>query len=221
MFERQLIFESVLPADLDPSRFSKPIIDGIEQELTSKNESISNRYDEFSSCFFLVTTSDGQTKVERPKVIPTFKDDFQDDELVAFAENIENRPLETLKVKKERPNNPLFKYRRGVLSVSDISAQIWCEQQLNYKFLYPFVLNDEGEIKRVDDKAHMLRGTNLHLERELEIQEKVPVECRTREDSYAVRLLNMIQGLNGLLKSHKRNEKFITREMPVEFSSPN
>jgi hypothetical protein len=35
MHERQLIFESVLPSELDPARFSKPIIDGIEQSLTS------------------------------------------------------------------------------------------------------------------------------------------------------------------------------------------
>lgn len=143
------------------------------------------------------------------------KDDFNDDELIAFAENLENIPSENQEKKKERPNNPLFKYRRGVLSVSDLSAQIWCEQQLIYKFLYPFVLNDEGEIKRVDDKPHMLRGTSLHLERELEIQVKVSVECKTREDSYGVRLLNMIQGINGLLKWDKPDEKYITREMPV------
>jgi hypothetical protein len=36
MHERQLIFESVLPSELDPARFSKPIIDGIEQPLTGK-----------------------------------------------------------------------------------------------------------------------------------------------------------------------------------------
>jgi hypothetical protein len=35
MPERQLIFESVLPHELDPARYSKPIIDGVEQPLTS------------------------------------------------------------------------------------------------------------------------------------------------------------------------------------------
>lgn len=140
--------------------------------------------------------------------------------MVAFAENLENispEELERRAKKKERPNNPLFKYRRGVLSVSDLSAQIWCEQQLYYKFLYPFVLNDEGEIKRVDDKPHMLCGTALHLERELEIQTKVSIECKTREDSYGVRLLNMVQGINGLLTWNKPNERYITREMPVRY----
>ena len=34
MQERQLIFESVLPSELDPARYSKPVIDGIEQALT-------------------------------------------------------------------------------------------------------------------------------------------------------------------------------------------
>ncbi|CAF5021353.1 unnamed protein product, partial [Rotaria sp. Silwood1] len=34
MNERQIIFESILPSELDPSRYSKPIIDGIEQPLT-------------------------------------------------------------------------------------------------------------------------------------------------------------------------------------------
>jgi hypothetical protein len=38
MQERQLIFESVLPTELDPARFSKPIIDGIEQSLTSNSD---------------------------------------------------------------------------------------------------------------------------------------------------------------------------------------
>lgn len=150
-----------------------------------------------------------------PKALPAIRDDFDDDELLAVAENLENVVPEVREKKKERPTNPLFKYRRGVLSVSDLSAQIWCEQQLMYKFLYPFVLNDDGEIKRVDDKPHMLRGTSLHLERELEIQTKVSVECKTREDSYGVRLLNMIQGIHGILTWNKPNERFITREMPV------
>lgn len=135
--------------------------------------------------------------------------------MLAHAESLENINPEKLEKKKERPNNPLFKYRRGVLSVSDVSAQIWCEQQLLYKFLYPFVMNEEGEIKRVDDKAHMLRGTSLHLERELEVQMKVSIECQTREDSYGVRLLNMVQAIQGLLNWNKPNERYITREMPV------
>jgi hypothetical protein len=173
----------------------------------------------------LVTSTNGDTVIQNPrppKIAPSIKDDFDDDELVAFAENLENIPpeiLEKREKKKDRPDNPLFKYRRGVLSVSDLSAQIWCEQQLIYKFLYPFVLNDDGEIKRVDDKPHMLRGTSLHLERELEIQTKITIECKTREDSYGVRLLNMIQGINGLLTWNKPNERYITREMPVRYSS--
>jgi exonuclease V len=170
---------------------------------------------------FLVSSTNGGSIVQNPKTLPTIKDDFEDDELLAVAENLENiPPQQKEEKKKERPNNPLFKYRRGVLSVSDLSAQIWCEQQLTYKFLYPFVLNDEGEIKRVDDKPHMLRGTSLHLERELEIQVKVTIECKTREDSYGVRLLNMIQGLHGLLTWDKPNERYITREMPVRNINP-
>jgi hypothetical protein len=175
--------------------------------------------------FLIVTSSDGGSTVHLPtaaKLLPSIKDDFEDDELLAVAANLENvSPTSLEKVeqnKKERPNNPLFKYRRGVLSVSDLSAQIWCEQQLIYKFLYPFVLNDDGEIKRVDDKPHMLRGTSLHLERELEIQTKVTIECQTREDSYGVRLLNMIQGIHGLLTWNKPNERYVTREMPVSIA---
>lgn len=172
-------------------------------------------------CFSIVTTSNGESVVHKPVTL-SIKDDFNDDELVVLAENLENLPpelIEKQEKKKDRPNNPLFKYRRGVLSVSDLSAQIWCEQQLTYKFLYPFVLNDNGEIKRVDDKPHMLRGTSLHLERELEIQTKITIECKTREDSYGVRLLNMIQGINGLLTWNKPNERYITREMPVRYLS--
>ncbi|CAF1077857.1 unnamed protein product [Rotaria sp. Silwood1] len=203
MNERQIIFESILPSELDPSRYSKPIIDGIEQPLT-------------------ITSINGECVVQvpaPPKLVASIKDDFEDDELVAYAENIENIRPELLtkedKKKKDIINNPLNKYRRGVLSVSDLSAQIWCEQQLAYKFLYPFILNDDGEIKRVDDKAHMLRGTSLHLERELEIQIKISIQCNTREDSYAVRLLNMIQAIHGLLTWNKPNQRYITREMPI------
>ena len=169
----------------------------------------------------LVTASNGDTTVRlpaAPRTAPSIRDDFDDDELLAVAADLENVPPESSEKnekKKERPNNPLFKYRRGVLSVSDLSAQLWCEQQLTYKFLYPYVLNDDGEIKRVDDKPHMLRGTSLHLERELEIQTKVTIECLTREDSYGVRLLNMVQGIHGLLTWNKPNERYITREMPV------
>ena len=162
----------------------------------------------------LVSCINGESIVQIPAQ-STIKDDFDDDELLAYADNLENIKPETKEKKKDRPNNPLFKYRRGVLSVSDLSAQIWCEQQLLYKFLYPFVLNENGEIKRVDDKPHMLRGTSLHLERELEIQTKVSIECQTREDSYGVRLLNMVQAIHGLLTWDKPNERYITREMPV------
>ncbi|CAF0839524.1 unnamed protein product [Rotaria sordida] len=35
MHQRQIIFQSILPNQLDPARFSKPIIDGIEQPLTN------------------------------------------------------------------------------------------------------------------------------------------------------------------------------------------
>jgi len=44
MHERQLIFESVLPTELDPARFSKPIIDGIEQALTSNDGLLNNQF---------------------------------------------------------------------------------------------------------------------------------------------------------------------------------
>ncbi|CAF0903270.1 unnamed protein product [Rotaria sordida] len=203
MHQRQIIFQSVLPNELDPARFSKPIIDGIEQPLT-------------------ITSMNGECTVQLPlssKINRPIKDDFDDDELVAYAENLENIPEKILlkedRKKKDIENNPLYKYRHGILSVSDISSQIWCEQQLTYKFLYPFILNDDGEIKRVDDKIHMLRGTSLHLDRELEIQIKVSIECQTREDSYGIRLLNMIQAIHGLLTWNKHDQPYITREMPI------
>lgn len=51
MHERQLIFESVMPSELDPARFSKPIIDGIEQDLTGKTLSMSRNQLEFERNF--------------------------------------------------------------------------------------------------------------------------------------------------------------------------
>lgn len=43
MQDRQLIFESVLPSELDPARFSRPIIDGVEQALTGKATNCNTR----------------------------------------------------------------------------------------------------------------------------------------------------------------------------------
>ncbi len=52
MYERQLIFESVLPSELDPARFSKPIIDGVEQPLTSNENLLLYYLENKCSIFF-------------------------------------------------------------------------------------------------------------------------------------------------------------------------
>ncbi len=67
---------------------------------------------------------------------------------------------------------------------------MWCEQQLHYGFSRP-------QQKR-PDAPEVLRGSEMHLQRELETQEYVDVEVSSDEDVFGVKLLNFLLALRGL-----------------------
>ncbi|XP_019616475.1 PREDICTED: exonuclease V-like [Branchiostoma belcheri] len=86
---------------------------------------------------------------------------------------------------KKRRTVPLYLYRWGYLCVTDICSQSWCEQQMVYTYAPP------GDVEVVES-AQMKKGATMHKERELEVHDIVPIKVTSAEDSWAVKLLNMI-----------------------------
>ncbi|KAI0988529.1 hypothetical protein GJ496_000539 [Pomphorhynchus laevis] len=117
------------------------------------------------------------------------------------------------------PINVLKTMTDGTLSVSQISSQYWCEQQLLYTLMFPYIEDERGNIKAVGDKKHINRGTDLHENRELEVHTLVGVKCVTREDRYAVKLINMITNFQHLLANIVIKNKCSIREVPI-FGEP-
>ncbi|XP_042212910.1 exonuclease V-like isoform X2 [Homarus americanus] len=75
---------------------------------------------------------------------------------------------------------PLESLRGGYLWVSDISSQIWCEQQLEYRLSLP------PDVIIPEPKA-VTKGSELHLARELEVQDYVNIKVTSSEDIFAVK----------------------------------
>ncbi|XP_040277742.1 exonuclease V [Bufo bufo] len=80
---------------------------------------------------------------------------------------------------------PLEKYSLRYLNVTDISSQVWCEQQTVYKMEQP-------ELVKPERTAAMREGSSIHLARELEVHDIVSVTTQTREDSWAIKCLNIL-----------------------------
>ncbi|XP_043860967.1 exonuclease V isoform X2 [Dromiciops gliroides] len=71
------------------------------------------------------------------------------------------------------------------LWVSDLSTQSWCEQQMVYGKELPGFQSAE--------KAAVLgAGASIHLARELELHDLVNIHTSTKEDAWAVKLLNIL-----------------------------
>ncbi|KLJ09376.1 hypothetical protein EMPG_15239 [Blastomyces silverae] len=99
--------------------------------------------------------------------------------------------------------SPLERFRkppRKALSVTDLVSPAWCELQ------YWYTLTKFGR-KRATPA--MKQGTVVHKELEDQVHTTVPVEVMTREDGWALRLWNVIQGLRTLRVSG------MTRELEV------
>ncbi|XP_032901517.1 exonuclease V isoform X1 [Amblyraja radiata] len=107
--------------------------------------------------------------------------------------------------KRRRQDNgtPLERFDRKHLSVTDLSRQAWCEQQVVYGLELPHILQLR------DDAPVVKAGSSIHLARELEIQDIVPINIESREDSWAVKLLNFLSMIQFLQAGER------VRELPV------
>lgn len=92
-----------------------------------------------------------------------------------------------------------FRSKRAQLSVTDLVAGVWCEQQFQYTL-------ERGFRRRT---PAMTAGTRIHKVLEEEVHTTVPVEITTREDAFGLKLFNMCQGLLSL------EEQGMTRELDV------
>lgn len=98
---------------------------------------------------------------------------------------------------------PVERFRRPpnkAFSVTDLVSPAWCELQ------YWYTLTKHGRKRRT---PAMKKGSVVHKTLEDEIYTTVPVEITTKEDAWALRIWNVIQGLRLL------REYGITRELEV------
>ncbi|KAL8854750.1 MAG: hypothetical protein Q9221_000533 [Calogaya cf. arnoldii] len=99
--------------------------------------------------------------------------------------------------------SPLDRFRskpRKPLSVTDLVSPSWCELQ------YWFTLTKHGKKRRT---PAMKQGTAVHKILEEQVHHTVQIDIRTREDKWALRIWNVIQGLRTL------RETGMTRELEV------
>ncbi|RMZ91163.1 hypothetical protein DV736_g1609, partial [Chaetothyriales sp. CBS 134916] len=96
--------------------------------------------------------------------------------------------------------SPLDRFRRPpnkALSVTDLVSPAWCELQFFY------TLSKHGRKRRT---PAMKQGTKVHQQLEDEVHVTVPIEVMTVEDSWALRICNVIQGLATLRETGRTRE---------------
>lgn len=101
------------------------------------------------------------------------------------------------------PRSPLERFRKAPrknLSVTDLVSPAWCELQ------YWYSLTKFG---RKRPTPAMKQGTAVHKTLEEQVHTTVEVQVSTREDGWALRLWNIIQGL------HTLRTTGMTRELEV------
>ncbi|RMJ24488.1 hypothetical protein PHISP_04647 [Aspergillus sp. HF37] len=102
-----------------------------------------------------------------------------------------------------QPKSPLQRFRKPpnkAFSVTDLVSPAWCELQ------YWYSLTKFGRKRRT---PAMKQGTTIHKGLEEEVHTTVPVEITTKEDAWALRIWNVVQGLRTL------REFGTTRELEV------
>ncbi|XP_033904610.3 exonuclease V-like [Acipenser ruthenus] len=99
--------------------------------------------------------------------------------------------------------SPLERFRLRYLCVTDVCGQAWCELQVVYGFELPHVP------KREEESPEVKAGASIHLARELEVHDVVSVSAQSREDRWALKILNMLSMLP-ILQAGRR-----VRELPV------
>ncbi|NJD77947.1 MAG: hypothetical protein FIB08_12785 [Candidatus Methanoperedens sp.] len=90
------------------------------------------------------------------------------------------------------------KYRPNGVRITDLSAQLWCEKQLEFGL-------EKGRI----ETREMNKGTERHKELHEEIATLVKIEPKIKADYVALRLHNIQVGLERLIVEG------MTRELPV------
>ena len=101
--------------------------------------------------------------------------------------------------------SPLQKFRtypKKPFSVSDLTSGAWCELQ------YDYTLNLLPGGRRTRTAA-MKGGTKIHQKLEDEVHTTVKIDVLTKEDGFALRLWNFVQGLRTL------RDTGLTRELEV------
>ncbi|KAK4995694.1 hypothetical protein LTR66_004535 [Elasticomyces elasticus] len=93
-----------------------------------------------------------------------------------------------------KPDNrtPLERFRtapKKPLSVTDMVSPAWCELQ------YWYTLTKYGRKKRT---PAMRQGSKVHKVLEEQVHKTVPIDTQTREDAFALRIWNIVQGLRTL-----------------------
>ncbi|KAH8937593.1 hypothetical protein BDL97_16G036200 [Sphagnum fallax] len=85
------------------------------------------------------------------------------------------------------------------LCVTDLTALEWCEKQVEFSLT-------RGKPQKTEA---MKAGSARHVELEIEVVTRVEVQVLSKEDSWAIRLLNFITGARQL------QSEGLTRELPV------
>ncbi|XP_027718188.1 exonuclease V isoform X2 [Vombatus ursinus] len=80
---------------------------------------------------------------------------------------------------------PMERFHLGCLWVSDLSTQSWCEQQMVYR-------KERPGFPSAEKAAVLDAGASIHLARELELHDLVNIHTSTKEDAWAVKLLNVL-----------------------------
>lgn len=96
--------------------------------------------------------------------------------------------------------SPLERFRtqpRKALSVTDIVSPAWCELQ------YWYTLTKYGRKKAT---PAMRMGTTVHKQLEEQLYTTVKVDIETKEDSWGLRIWNVIQGLRTLRETGQTRE---------------
>ncbi|KAG7470593.1 hypothetical protein MATL_G00115420 [Megalops atlanticus] len=108
--------------------------------------------------------------------------------------------------KRKRPGpgrSPMERFWRRHLSVTQVCGQTWCELQVDYGLELPHLMRREGE------RAQVKTGASIHLARELEVHDVVPVCCQSREDRQAITFLNFLSAMPTLQAGDQ------VKELPV------
>ncbi|KAG9300097.1 hypothetical protein G9A89_000837 [Geosiphon pyriformis] len=125
-----------------------------------------------------------------------------EDKVLCCSEQATNAdPKAKYVLAKDRSLSPFerFRSKKNSLCVTDFAVLSWCEQQVEY------YLADGG---RKQTEA-MAKGSEIHLDLEMEDHEIIEIELITQEDKWGDRFLKTLVALESLLLTGK------TREMPI------